>query len=132
MSDPSTSCGSVSDVDAIKLAKQAAAKISNHPFLFGDNGRLGDKSGLIEGWPDQQGSILTQGGGSTYGFSVGVTLTTQAVSSGSGWDITFEEQWNTPDVSGRLPQHSWLFHVSDDSKANFIKEQGDPLPQMRG
>jgi hypothetical protein len=56
-----------------------------------------------------------------------MTLTTSLAPYifGSGWAVTFSSTWE----SGRA-SHSWLFHVSDDRKVDFIREEGDELPDM--
>lgn len=121
------SCGGMNDADAIKIAKQAAMKSQSPPRIYSNGGIE-----LIRYWPDQAES--SQGHYNICGdtdpsidasCTQPMTLTTSLASS-SGYDVTFTISW-----PGKPPQqHSWLFHVSDDGKANFVKEEGDKLPEM--
>lgn len=128
-------CTNVSQTDAIKLAKEAGAKIPSPPRIYNQyiyNPPYSDTADLRL-WPDEPGSRQTYYnvcGAEPEPSMVAacnhpMTLTTALASSNSGQDVTFTISWPSDHPS----YHSWLFHV-DDSTGNFIKEEGDKLPQM--
>jgi hypothetical protein len=129
-------CGGISQSEAIKIAKQAAGKLSSPPHVYREyvySPAYSDTADLRL-WPDELGSNHSQYnvcGAEPVEPEMKATCThpitlTTSLTTNSGQDVTFIISW----PATRLLEHSWLFHVSDDGKADFIKEEGDKLPQM--
>lgn len=131
-------CGGISESDAIKLAKQAAANLPSPPRLYGGyvTDAAHNDTSMLRYWPDTPATKAGQFsscGNPPANYSEGdctspMTMTTAVTSdsSGDGMLVSFTIGWQ---FSGNH-QHSWLFHVNNDGKADFIKEEGDQLPQM--
>lgn len=121
-----SSCGGISGEDAIKRAKQNASGIQSGPRMYSTS-----SSREVEFWPNTPNSITqtyTTGGGYflTPADSQGVITLTTSLSPyplGSGWLVTFQSSWSNR-------SHRWQFHVGDDSKAEFMFEDGDKLPDL--
>ena len=122
--DNSASQPPLSQIDAIKLAKAAAAQLQSPPHRY-----YGDNRDEVANWPDKPDSVagyLYISGGQERP-PLPVTYTTEVVldNEGTGQNVTFLLTWRT---SGNDEKHSWQIHVGADRQAAFIHEEGGTLP----
>ncbi len=119
----------LSQAEAVKLAKSAAAQLASPPRLYYD-----DKGNDLSSWPDKPG-ILTGHWQNYSGVAMPpedtwfpVTYTTSVItdSTGSGVDITFLLTWQSFE---RVElQHSWQFHVDSAREVRLIADKGETMP----
>jgi hypothetical protein len=116
--------------EAIKLAKAAAAELQSPPRVY----NAGDTS-HIRSWPDVPGSKVVEYnscGGDVCSTPITFTTIVTPSSGGSEIDVTFISSWLERGTAGRAEAHRWLFHVNNDRHVDFIREEGDKLPEMPG
>ncbi len=125
-----TSCDSqppFSADEAIRLAKEDSYKIPSPPSIYRPSGPAVGTGGYISSWPDEPGTKAdVYGTCADLACSHPITLTTTVDINNGGYDVIFKSEW---EVSASITKaHSWLFHVSADRNAMFVREEGDMLP----
>jgi hypothetical protein len=116
---------SLTATDAIKLAKEDTYKIPSPPSIYHLNGPALGAVAYIKSWPDEPGSKKDVYA-SCMDCHQPITFTTMINLADAGYDVTFKSEWQS--LSGAVKAHTWLFNVSADRKAEFIREEGDTLP----
>jgi hypothetical protein len=123
--------------EAIKVVKQASYQLPSHPHIYNV-----DSGNYVRLWPDGPGSVVTSysvcgaaplpppSGGVSNTCEQPMTLTTEVAtnSQGSGLDVVFTATW--AGTTSTINRHGWRYHVSDNNRVDFIREDGDRLPVL--
>jgi hypothetical protein len=124
----------ISPNEAIKLAKEFTKTISSPPTIYAINQPMIGAGSDIKFWPDEPisrtGRINLCGDGCD--FPITYTTIVTPVSGGPEVDVTFMSTWLGMRTDKQAESHEWLFHVNNDRTVDFIREEGDKLPQTPG
>ncbi len=125
---------SITAAEAIKLAKEATKTIASPPTIYAINEPKVGSGSAIKSWPDEPisatGKIDLCGDGCY--FPITFTTIITPAGGGSEVDVTFMSTWLGMRIDKRAESHEWLFHVYNDRHVDFIREEGDKLPQTPG